>query len=61
MPTIFAIIIIIPIAHFGALQPIEFWAYNNFTNWRGDRPWDDRVVIVAIDDITAICFQIRHK
>jgi len=34
----------------GTLQPIEFWAYNNFTNWRGDRPWDERIVIVAIDD-----------
>ncbi|BBC24511.1 EAL domain-containing protein [Pseudanabaena sp. ABRG5-3] len=50
LPTLFAIVIILPIVHFGILQPIEFWAYNSFSNWRGDRPWDDRVVIVAIDD-----------
>ena len=50
LPTIFATIIIIPMVHLGFLQPIEFWAYNSFTNWRGDRPWDDRVIIIAIDD-----------
>lgn len=50
LPTIFAIIIVLPIAHFEALKPIDFWAYNSFTTWRGDRPWDDRIVIVAIDD-----------
>ena len=50
LPSIFASVAIIPLVYLGTLQPIEFWAYNNFTNWRGDRPWDDRVVIVAIDD-----------
>ncbi len=52
LPTTVAMIAIIPIAYFGFLQPIEFWAYNNFTNWRGDRDWDQRVVIVAIDDVS---------
>ncbi|PZO41897.1 MAG: hypothetical protein DCF19_08495 [Pseudanabaena frigida] len=52
LPTVFAAVVLIPIAHFGTFQPIEFWAYNSFTNWRGDRPWDDRVVLVAIDDIS---------
>lgn len=52
LPTIFAIIITIPIVHFGDLQPIEFWAYNSFTIWRGDRPWDNRVAIIAIDDVS---------
>ncbi|WP_103666542.1 EAL domain-containing protein [Pseudanabaena sp. BC1403] len=50
LPTVFAIIIIIPLLSLGFLQTIEFWAYNSFTNWRGDRPWDERVIIIAIDD-----------
>ncbi len=50
LPTIFATIIIIPMVYLGVLQPIEFWTYNSFTNWRGDRPWDDRVIIINIDD-----------
>jgi len=50
LPTIFALIIVFPIAYFGALKPIDFLAYNSFTTWRGDQPWDDRIVIVAIDD-----------
>jgi diguanylate cyclase (GGDEF)-like protein len=50
LPTIFATIAVIPLVYFGFLQPIEFWAYNSFTNWRGDRPWDERVMIIAIDD-----------
>ncbi len=50
LPTLFATIMIIPMVHFGILQPIEFWAYNSFTNWRGERPWDDRVVMITIDD-----------
>jgi diguanylate cyclase (GGDEF)-like protein len=50
LPTIFATIIIIPMVYLGFLQTIEFWAYNSFTNWRGDRPWDDRVIVITIDD-----------
>jgi diguanylate cyclase (GGDEF)-like protein len=50
LPTLFASIVLIPLLHLGVLQPIEFWAYNSFTNWRGDLPWDDRVIIIAIDD-----------
>lgn len=50
LPTVFAIIIIIPMVYLGFLQTIEFWAYNSFTNWRGDRYWDERVIIIAIDD-----------
>ncbi len=52
VPTAFASIIIIAMVYLGALQPIELWAYNSFTNWRGDRPWDERLVIVAIDDVS---------
>lgn len=50
LPSIFAAIAILPAIYLNFLQPIEFWAYNNFTNWRGDYPWDNRLVIVAIDD-----------
>ena len=50
LPTMFATIAIIPMVYFGILQPIEFWTSNSFTNWRGDRPWDERVIIVTIDD-----------
>ena len=50
LPTIFAIIVIIPMVYLGFLQTIEFCAYNSFTSWRGDRPWDERVIIIAIDD-----------
>jgi diguanylate cyclase (GGDEF)-like protein len=50
LPTVFAILIIIPMVYLGFLQTIEFWAYNSFTHWRGDRPWDERVIIITIDD-----------
>ncbi len=52
LPTIFAMIVIIPMVCLGFLQTIEFCAYNSFTNWRGDRPWDERVIVIAIDDQT---------
>ena len=50
LPTIFATIVLVPLLQLGILQPIEFWTYNSFTNWRGALPWDERVVIIAIDD-----------
>ncbi len=34
----------------GASQPIEDFAYNRLTELRGERAWDDRVVVVEIDD-----------
>ena len=34
----------------GAFQPLEYFVYNRFTNWRFDRNWDERLVIIAIDD-----------
>lgn len=36
----------------GAFQPLEYFAYNRFTNLRSDRHWDERLVIIAIDDIS---------
>lgn len=34
----------------GALQPLEYLAYNALFQLRGEQPWDDRIVLVAIDD-----------
>lgn len=34
----------------GALQPLEQLAYSALFKLRGERPWDDRLVLVAIDD-----------
>ncbi len=34
----------------GASQPVEDFAYNRLTELRGERAWDDRVVVVEIDD-----------
>jgi diguanylate cyclase (GGDEF)-like protein len=36
----------------GAFQPLEYFAYNRFTNLRSDRHWDERLVIIAIDDVS---------
>ena len=36
----------------GAFQPLENFAYNRFTNLRSDRPWDERIVIIGIDDVS---------
>jgi signal transduction histidine kinase len=34
----------------GVLQPLENIAYNTLFRMRGEIPWDDRLVLVAIDD-----------
>ena len=36
----------------GAFQPLEYFVYNRFANWRIDRNWDERLVIIAIDDVS---------
>jgi signal transduction histidine kinase/CHASE2 domain-containing sensor protein len=38
------------LAQLGAWQPLEHSAYNGLFRLRGSQPWDDRVVIVAIDE-----------
>jgi signal transduction histidine kinase/CHASE2 domain-containing sensor protein/CheY-like chemotaxis protein len=40
----------IGLVQLGASGPVEDFAYNRLTELRGERPWDDRVVIVEIDD-----------
>lgn len=34
----------------GALQPLEQLAYSVLFQLRGEQPWDDRLVLIAIDD-----------
>ncbi|MBW4691306.1 MAG: CHASE2 domain-containing protein [Lyngbya sp. HA4199-MV5] len=34
----------------GALQPLEQLAYSVLFRLRGEQPWDDRLVLIAIDD-----------
>ena len=41
----------------GATAPVEDFAYNRLTELRGERAWDDRVVVVEIDDESAAQFK----
>ncbi|MBD2177610.1 EAL domain-containing protein [Pseudanabaena sp. FACHB-1998] len=50
LPTLFATLFVAFLIYVGALQPLDFAAYNGFTNWRGELPWDERIAIIAIDD-----------
>ncbi|MBD2021594.1 CHASE2 domain-containing protein [Leptolyngbya sp. FACHB-36] len=36
----------------GALQSLEHLAYNTLLHLRGQLPWDDRLVLIAIDDVS---------
>ncbi len=42
--------IAIGLVQLGATVPVEDFAYNRLTELRGERAWDDRVVVVEIDD-----------
>ena len=41
----------------GATAPVEDFAYNRLTELRGERAWDERVVVVKIDDESAAKFK----
>ena len=41
----------------GATAPVEDFAYNRLTELRGERAWDERVVVVEIDDESAAKFK----
>ncbi|MEE3716107.1 EAL domain-containing protein [Tumidithrix elongata RA019] len=45
-----AIAIVAILLQLSVFQPLEYLAYNSFTNWRGEKPWDNRIAIIAIDD-----------
>ena len=40
------------LAALGTWTPLEQLAYRLLFNLRGERPWDDRVVVIAIDEKT---------
>jgi signal transduction histidine kinase/CheY-like chemotaxis protein/CHASE2 domain-containing sensor protein len=42
--------IAIGLVQLGATVPVEDFAYNRLTELRGERAWDDRVVVVEIDE-----------
>ncbi len=50
LPGPIAAAIAIGLVQVGATAPIEDFAYNRLTALRGERAWDDRVVVVEIDD-----------
>jgi signal transduction histidine kinase/CHASE2 domain-containing sensor protein/DNA-binding NarL/FixJ family response regulator/HPt (histidine-containing phosphotransfer) domain-containing protein len=50
LPGPIAATIAIGLVQLGATAPAEDFAYNRLTELRGERAWDDRVVIVEIDD-----------
>ncbi|WP_310424815.1 CHASE2 domain-containing protein [Chamaesiphon sp. VAR_48_metabat_135_sub] len=50
LPGPIAAAITIGLVQLGATQPVEDFAYNRLTELRGERAWDDRVVVVEIDD-----------
>ncbi|HEY9645453.1 MAG TPA: CHASE2 domain-containing protein [Chroococcidiopsis sp.] len=35
-----------------ALEPLEYVAYHQIFRLRGEKPWDDRIVLIAIDDVS---------
>lgn len=47
----------IGLVQLGATAPVEDFAYNRLTELRGERAWDDRVVVVEIDDESAAQFK----
>jgi signal transduction histidine kinase/CHASE2 domain-containing sensor protein/DNA-binding response OmpR family regulator/HPt (histidine-containing phosphotransfer) domain-containing protein len=52
LPGPLAAAVAIGLVNIGASQPVEDFAYNRLTELRGERAWDDRVVVVEIDDAT---------
>jgi CHASE2 domain-containing sensor protein len=50
LPGVLAALAIVALLQIGILQPLENIAYNKLFQLRGAIPWDDRVVVVAIDD-----------
>jgi signal transduction histidine kinase/CHASE2 domain-containing sensor protein/ActR/RegA family two-component response regulator len=50
LPGPLAAAIAISLVQLGATVPAEDFAYNRLTELRGERAWDERVVVVEIDD-----------
>ncbi len=54
LPGPLAAAIVIGLLKIGASQPVEDFAYNRLTELRGERGWDDRVVVVEIDHTSSL-------
>ena len=50
LPGGFASLVIISLLKLGTWQPLEHLAYSTLFHLRGAVPWDDRVVVIAIDE-----------
>ena len=57
LPGPIAAAIAIGLVQLGASQPVEDFAYNRLTELRGERAWDERVVVIEIDDATVAEFK----
>jgi signal transduction histidine kinase/CHASE2 domain-containing sensor protein/CheY-like chemotaxis protein len=57
LPGPLAAAISIGLVQLGASQPVEDFAYNRLTELRGERAWDDRVVVIEIDDASVAEFR----
>jgi signal transduction histidine kinase/CheY-like chemotaxis protein/CHASE2 domain-containing sensor protein len=57
LPGPIAAAIAIGLVQVGATMPVEDFAYNRLTELRGERAWDDRVIVVEIDDESAAKFR----
>ena len=49
-PSLIAAVLVAGLTYSSWVQAFDHQFYNNFTVWRGDRPWDQRIAIIAIDD-----------
>jgi signal transduction histidine kinase/CHASE2 domain-containing sensor protein/DNA-binding response OmpR family regulator len=57
LPGPIAAAIAIGLVQLGASQPVEDFAYNRLTELRGERTWDDRIVVIEIDDASIAEFK----
>jgi signal transduction histidine kinase/CHASE2 domain-containing sensor protein/DNA-binding response OmpR family regulator len=57
LPGPIAAALAIGLVQLGASQPVEDFAYNRLTELRGERVWDDRIVVIEIDDASVAEFK----
>jgi CHASE2 domain-containing sensor protein len=54
LPGPIAAAVVIGLVRIGASQPVEDFAYNRLMELRGERGWDDRVVVVEVDNASSL-------
>ncbi|AFY95184.1 CHASE2 domain-containing protein [Chamaesiphon minutus] len=57
LPGPIAAAVAIALVQLGATAPVEDFAYNRLTELRGERAWDDRLVVVEVDDRSIAQYQ----